>query len=893
MVTFAPNRLDPERDLEICQENSFVFLYRLLFILYAEDRSFLPYPKNDTYTKNRSLARFRTEVATKLDLMRRGLDRVGYDPHSTNLWAELRALCDLVDSGNRRYEVPPYNGGLFSSEEHPFLGEKAIPDIYVAPILDHLSRAPVRGKLALGLFRVDYRDLAIQQLGSVYEGLLELRPRFAHQDMIVVRSRAAGNKSERVIAARAEVPQAYERTATSYRAGAVYLETDKGERRAFGTYYTPDHIVNYIVEASIGQACRDIEEGIKKDLATLDAQAADAPSAQCEELETQRVALATSFSDRVLRLRILDPAMGSGHFLIRAAQYLAEEIATNPYTRDPEASETADGEGSIPYWKRRVAETCLFGVDVNRLAVELAKLALWLETVAIDAPLAFLDHHLQSGDSLIGARISRLDSLPGNALVSGVFTQEIEAALPSLLGPLDEIRALSSATLEAVKRKEQLFKRRFRDAQQRFENVANIWCATATGALRDSVTEPADYAGVLKSLSKSSKSNGNGGAALVQAATAALDALRIHCLHWEIAFPEVFLSSSNSRGFDVVIGNPPYDVLAEKEAGSHVQYLKAFIGHDPSLAPSVVGKNNLYKLFICRAVELARDGGYISFIVPMPLLGDEQARGIREALLRDGSFLQIHAFPQKDNPSRRIFKDAKLSTALFVFRKGTMPGRDPEPFPSVRQPGNTIENDAPSLAIRTREIPEYDPANATIVSCSQDDWDLAVRVAKRPGFRRLGSLCKSYQGEVNELTDHAYLSKSPHPDRTLVLRGSNVCMYVLRGASQGESLYLDSAAYQKAKARSEKAFHTKVERIGFQRSAPQNNYRRVIAAYIPAGEFCFDTVSYVPRGNTPRIRIAGLAGRSTFIVVLAGDRDGEQPKQEAGCEYTSGSSRPG
>ena len=316
----------------------------------------------------------------------------------------------------------PYNGGLFSSEEHPFLGEKAIPDIYVAPILDHLSRAPVRGKLALGLFRVDYRDLAIQQLGSVYEGLLELRPRFAHQDMIVVRSRAAGNKSERVIAARAEVPQAYERTATSYRAGAVYLETDKGERRAFGTYYTPDHIVNHIVEASIGQACRDIEEGIRKDLATLDAQAADAPSAQCEELETQRVALATSFSDRVLRLRILDPAMGSGHFLIRAAQYLAEEIATNPYTRDPEASETADGEGSIPYWKRRVAETCLFGVDVNRLAVELAKLALWLETVAIDAPLAFLDHHLQSGDSLIGARISRLDSLPGNALVSGVFT---------------------------------------------------------------------------------------------------------------------------------------------------------------------------------------------------------------------------------------------------------------------------------------------------------------------------------------------------------------------------------------------------------------------------------------------------------------------------------------
>jgi hypothetical protein len=291
-------------------------------------------------------------------------------------------------------------------------------------------------------------------------------------------------------------------------------------------------------------------------------------------------------------------------------------------------------------------------------------------------------------------------------------------------------------------------------------------------------------------------------------------------------------------------------VLAEKEAGAHVQYLKAFIGHDPSLAPSVVGKNNLFKLFICRAVELARAGGYISFIVPMPLLGDEQARGIRDALLRDGSFLQIHAFPQKDNRSRRVFRDAKLSTALFVFRKGTVPGQEPAPFPSVRHPGNTIDDDAPSLAIRTSEIPLYDPANATIVSCSQDDWDLAVRVAKQPGFPRLGSLCKSYQVEVNESNDHAYLSKSPRSDQTLVLRGSNVCMYALRGASQGDPLYLEPTAYQGAKARSEKAFHTRVERIGFQRSAPQNNYRRVIAAYIPAGEFCFDTVSYIPQGNT-------------------------------------------
>lgn len=863
LVTFAPNGLDPDTDLEACQENSFVFLYRLLFILYAEDRGFLPYRKNDTYTKNRSLARFRRDVAAKLDLVRQGLDKTGYSRTATTLWTELRALCDLVDSRNRRYEVPPYNGSLFSSDEHPFLDAKQIPNNYVALVLDQLSRAPVPGRPSLGLSRVDYRDLAIQQLGSVYEGLLELRPRFAREDMIVVRSRGTGGRSEKVVPARDPMPQGCERTAMSYQSGSVYLETDKGERRAFGSYYTPDHIVNHIIDATLGQACRDIEAAIRADLAAIDARLATAAPKERKRVEAERDAAAGSFADRVLGLRILDPAMSSGHFLIRACQYLAEEIATNPHTRDLDESGGEAAQDAIAYWKRRVAETCLFGVDVNGLAVGLAKLALWLETVAIDAPLAFLDHHFQSGDSLIGARIAWLESLPGKALVTGVFKGELDAALPSLLDPLNEIRALPSKTLEAVKKKEQLFKRRFRDVQKRFTNVANFWCATAAGALSNPA-RPTDYAGVLKALSKSPKGNGQDGTVLIETADAALDRDRIHCFHWELAFPEVFLPAAGIPGFDVVIGNPPYDVLAEKEAGPHVRLLKSFASHDPTLSPSVVGKNNLYKLFICRAVELTREGGYVRLIVPMPLLGDEQARGVRRLLLQEGTFLQAHGFPQKDNVARRVFKDAKLSTCVFVFRKGPAPADDPAPFPSFRHTANTIDRASPSLKVWTVEIPLYDSTNLAILSCAQSDWDLAVRVARMPGIRRLGTLCKSYQGEVNEKTDSRFLSDRRSTGRQLVLRGSNVCMYVLRGASQGEALYLDSAAYQAAKKGSEKAFHTRLDRVGFQRSAPQNNYRRVIAAFVPAGEFCFDTVSYVPRSSTNPDESRSASGSSEF-----------------------------
>jgi hypothetical protein len=117
----------------------------------------------------------------------------------------------------------------------------------------------------------------------------------------------------------------------------------------------------------------------------------------------------------------------------------------------------------------------------------------------------------------------------------------------------------------------------------------------------------------------------------------------------------------------------------------------------------------------------------------------------------------------------------------------------------------------------------------TIISCSQADWDLAARILRRACIGRLGRFCKSFQGEVNETNEgkrEGVLYKEPGPGRRLVLRGSNVCLYVLRDASQGEDLYIDEDAFAANRRPDSKAFHTRYARIGFQRSSPQNNYRR-------------------------------------------------------------------
>jgi len=194
-LSVPENQLNPEYDLELCKSQSLILLYRLLFIMFAEDRSLLPYRVNRTYTRNRSLARHRDQIASRLDAR----DEEEYSSAEFSLWDDVTDLFDLIENGHGTYGVPAY-GGLFDAEQSDFLATKRIPDSHLAHVIDQLGRArdPAHPKDD-GLFRVDYRDLAVQQLGGVYEGLLELVPRYATNRMIVVRQLRGDRRTERVL----------------------------------------------------------------------------------------------------------------------------------------------------------------------------------------------------------------------------------------------------------------------------------------------------------------------------------------------------------------------------------------------------------------------------------------------------------------------------------------------------------------------------------------------------------------------------------------------------------------------------------------------------------------------------------------------------------------------
>ncbi|MER3422608.1 MAG: hypothetical protein C4293_04615 [Nitrospiraceae bacterium] len=327
--------------------------------------------------------------------------------------------------------------------------------------------------------------------------------------------------------------------------------------------------------------------------------------------------------------------------------------------------------------------------------------------------------------------------------------------------------------------------------------------------------------------------------------------------HWELEFPEVFfgprqgmrqvIERKPDAGFDAVIGNPPYDVLANEELGYYaVSQDLTFYESAPLYEPAIRGKKNLYKLFICRGVSLVNGNGAFSFIVPMPLLGDDQAAGVRKLLLEKTGLSAVEAFPQKDDPSQRVFPEAKLSTTIFVTRSS--PGG--QRFALRTHPGHSVVTSSPKFELSPSEVLAFDPENAAIPSCTQKDWDIVVQVVNCPSIRRMTEVAVSYQGEVNETVEREKGTLTAKADAPVVLRGSNICLYAVREASQGEEVRLNVSKFLKGKAKDAKAFAYKCNRVGFQRSSPQNNFRRIIAAPIGPGNFCFDTVSYVTEEST-------------------------------------------
>jgi hypothetical protein len=889
-----------EEELADIFEATLTLLYRMLFLLYAESRDLLPV--REAPYQAASLKRIKEEVAEKAGDAETDVPaqlEKAYSAKDTFLYDRLFALCQAMDKGDPVLNVPTYNGGLFITSPNPsapdqrehhiakFLLDHKVSDRFLALAIDRLARDQDQKTLALVF--IDYKSLEVRHLGSIYEGLLEFKLKVADEDLTT----QTDKKGERyVVLSTVKPKRGRGPAAVVVRKGAVYLSNNKDERRASGSYYTPDPIVEYIVANTIGPVLdaklHALVPEFRKVRKTFDTElqksrAYPSPDVRSGKTDHRQWAMNKTYAankdlvEKFFDLKVLDPAMGSGHFLVEAVDFITDRLLKflNQFPVNPvnialdrtRASilESLGKQGvtvdpskltDINLLKRHVLKRCIYGVDLNPMAVELAKVSLWLDAFTLGAPLSFLDHHLRCGNSLLGATFQQLEE--ATATLFAIKTESLLRAINHVLF----VSKMADATAAEASESAKLYAQA-REALAGYQVFFDCLVAEhfgipeargiVEGGMEYDLTDRDKF---LKSVTDPKERK------LIDRVEALARQPDRRFFHWEVEFPEVFFGfigvdqrqlrhkdkiAAGSAGFDVVVGNPPYDVLAEKELETDLEAVLAYFRQEPVYEPACKDKQNLYKLFICRGAELLAREGRMGHIVPMALLGDEQAVGVRKMLLDKTALAAVEAFPQKDDPRNRVFPDAKLSTCVFITAKSD---QDNE-FRSRVHPGKSIEEHSPSLVIRRSAVKLYDPENQPIVACSQADWDLAVKIMASGRMRRLGEFCKAYQGEVNETTDGAkghisYDEGSGHQ----ILRGANICLYILRPASQGEAMFLKVKKYLEGKRPTAKAWHHRQNRVGIQESCPQNNFRRIIACFVPKGEFCNHKINYFPEGNS-------------------------------------------
>ncbi|QJF53127.1 SAM-dependent DNA methyltransferase [Roseobacter ponti] len=507
-------------------------VYRLIFVLTTEDRDLLHAPDatdeaRETYAEGYSLTR----------LALRARRRTSRDRHH-DAWEGVKVLFRALRHGEPLLGLPAL-GGLFREGLTPILDSATLPNRHFLDALFHLSW--IRNGPALA--RINWRDMQTEELGSVYESLLELVPRLAENHTLL-----------------------------DYAGGA---ETRGNQRKTTGSYYTPDSLVQVLLDSALDPVIADRRRGI------------GTPNGE-------------TGAEGILTMTVCDPACGSGHFLLAAARRMADAVAR---TRAEAEGETFD-PAAFRHALREVVARCIFGVDRNDFAVELARVALWIESVEPGRPLGFLDANIRHGDALLGlSDLTMLtEGIPDAAYKAltgddkgtasdlrkrnkaeregqGDLGLDGPGGLPPALVAFDErLHAASQDTLEEVERLRASFEARGADAERlRLRRAADAWVAAFLLPKKPNVQVPTT-ADIGRILAREDDP------LLVQGV--ADTAAEAHVLHWPIAFPAIW-----ARGrFDVMLGNPPWERIKLQE-----QEFFASRAPDIAEAPNAAARGRMIK----------------------------------------------------------------------------------------------------------------------------------------------------------------------------------------------------------------------------------------------------------------------------------------------------------
>lgn len=637
-------------------------VYRVLFLFVAEDRDLLLAPDADPKSRERFLKYYSISRIRTLALKQRG------GKHG-DLWHMLSLVFDALGSEHNSpaLGISPLGSFLWSPDAIPDLAGCNLSNRDLLEAVRHLAFT-VEGRIQRP---VDYKNLGSEELGSIYESLLELHPDLNTDAKTFELKTAAGN-----------------------------------ERKTTGSYYTPTSLITCLLDSALDPV---IDEASKK----------------------------SNPEQEILNLKICDPACGSGHFLVAASHRVAKRLATIR-TGDMEPSPDAHRDAL-----RDVIARCIYGVDLNPMSVELCKVSLWMESMEPGKPLAFLDHHILCGNSLLGATPALLiggipdeafkpiegDDAPYSRRYKAINRQERKTKqmtlfahdyekwehLNELATDLDKLGSIDDGSIKGVKEKQRCYEEMIKSSgyeHNRF--LSDAWCAAFVWKKenRQGIPYP-----ITEEVFRTIESNPRSAPAWLKQEVQRL-AAQYRFFHWHMAFPDVFRVPDHSSkpgneqigwsgGFDVVLGNPPWeriklqekewfaerrpDIAAARNTAERRQLIERLKEEDPSTYDAfhealriaegeshlirsterypltAHGDINTYAIFSECFLSLLSVRGRAGIIVPSGIATDDSTKSFFDAVVSTKKLVSLLDFENRDG----IFQGVHRSYKFCALTIGT------------------------------------------------------------------------------------------------------------------------------------------------------------------------------------------------------------------------------
>lgn len=745
---------DNAAPLDEVRQAALILLYRLLFILFAEDRNLLPV-RDERYDDYGLRDKVRGDVGKRKD------KNDTFSESAARYWSSIQDLCRAIDKGDASIGLPPYNGGLFDEDRTPLLSTIRIGDAVMANVIDALSFE----RTAEGRKYINYRDLGVQQLGSIYERLLE------HE---VIRDGADIDVRPNIFA-----------------------------RKGSGSYYTPTELVELIIKETVDPLVAVHVEAFrtKAEEAAKEKGGEDRRIGQLKRLDP---------AEKILDLKVCDPAMGSGHFLVSLVDRLADHVIAamaeaeaivdwgdyvSPLSeRIEKIRNTIIGNAEERGWtideeqlddrhiiRRMVLKRCVYGVDKIPMAVELAKVALWLHTFTVGAPLSFLDHHLRCGDSLFGSWVrSGIDKATAEGsplllhdpmsramraassmqLIEGLTDAEIAEAhrsadifdeVQEMTGPLTAILSLVHAFewLDIRDKQDRTVLHSFFDGE--FGDPIEIALRKRepqVTATRDAEERMTGHMSRREKLDRFRRILDDGRTLISEE----------HFLSWQVAFPGIWSNWDSDDlvgGFDAVIGNPPWDriklqqvewfaarrreiALAQRASDRKRMIAELEAAGDPLAAdfakaneraeamtrmarsggdyPLLSGGDiNLYSLFVERAMTLVKRGGMIGLLTPSGIASDKTAAPFFKGVATEGRLAALYDFENRRTRynERPFFPDVDSRFKFCAFVASPSPTANPANCAFFLQAVSELDDPERCFPLNAEDFARFNPNTGT------------------------------------------------------------------------------------------------------------------------------------------------------------------------------------